>query len=132
MMKEENILKKKFGRENHFTVPDGYFNNFADTLMERLPESDTRVISMRAELWWHRLPMRKIAACLGTVVVLSAGGVFYANHTHKKQISMSKAAQVNIAGNNQESDMFDQMVDYTMFDNQDIYASLASESQNGL
>lgn len=131
-MKEENILKKKFGRENHFAVPDGYFDNFADKLMESLPESDARVINMRAESWWHRLPMRKMAACLGTVVVLSAGGVFYANHTCKKQIPVAKAAPANITTPSQESDTFDQMVDYTMLDNQAIYASLVSESQNGI
>lgn len=37
-MKEDKILKEKFGCERHFSVPDNYFDNFTDTLMKELPE----------------------------------------------------------------------------------------------
>ena len=36
----EDDLKKKVGTENPFRVPDGYFENFASNLMERLPEKE--------------------------------------------------------------------------------------------
>ena len=34
MLKEEKILKDKLGTANHFTVPEGYFDSFAEKLME--------------------------------------------------------------------------------------------------
>ena len=30
MMNEENILNSRFGKENHFQVPAGYFDHFAN------------------------------------------------------------------------------------------------------
>jgi len=34
-MKQDDILREKFGRENHFRVPEGYFDDFADRMMEK-------------------------------------------------------------------------------------------------
>ena len=42
MLKEEKILKDKFGTANHFTVPEGYFDSFAEKLMESLPAQNLR------------------------------------------------------------------------------------------
>ena len=36
MLKEEKILKDKFGTANHFTVPEGYFESFAEKLVVSL------------------------------------------------------------------------------------------------
>ena len=38
-MKQDDILREKFGRENHFRVPEGYFDDFADRMMEMIPEA---------------------------------------------------------------------------------------------
>ena len=35
-MNEEKDLLKRYGRKTPFRVPDGYFENFADRLMEQL------------------------------------------------------------------------------------------------
>ena len=47
MKKEEKILIDKFGKANHFSVPEGYFESFTDQMMDLLPESEARVIEMR-------------------------------------------------------------------------------------
>lgn len=119
---------------NHFTVPDGYFDSFAERLMEQLPESDTRVIKMRPERLWHRLPIRRIAAVVGVVAVLIGGGVFYAGQSSKSQkaIAHTVAEEHVLDGGSTEYGTFDQMADYTMMDNQDIYASLVSDNQGGI
>lgn len=37
-MKEDKDLLKKYGKKNPFTVPEGYFQDFSEKLMEQLPE----------------------------------------------------------------------------------------------
>ncbi len=38
MIKEEEKLLERCGKKNPFVVPEGYFEHFADHLMEQLPE----------------------------------------------------------------------------------------------
>lgn len=129
MMKEEKILRDKFGKANHFTVPEGYFDSFADKLMEQLPEPEARVIEMHAESWLHRMPLRKIAAAVGVVVVLGAGSLFF---VHRQSVNHVPMANVEISHHSHsvgtEYGTFEEMADYTMMDNQDIYASLVAEN----
>ena len=40
MKKEETDLLKRCGTENPFTVPEGYFANFTEQLMDKLPERE--------------------------------------------------------------------------------------------
>ena len=131
MMKEEKILKDKLGNANPFKVPEGFFDAFADQLMDRLPEADARVIEMRPESWWHRMPLRKIAAVVGAAAVLAGGGVLYSHHA-SSSVSVAHATEQPAVENGSEYGTFDQMADYTMIDNQDIYASLASDNQGGM
>lgn len=131
-MKEEDILLKKFGRKNDFSVPDGYFDSFADKLMNQLPEqNDARVIDMRAESWWHRLPLRKIAAVAGVVVVLGAGAFGLSNFKSRgasNEMISAVHQKDNSHSSSAEYSNFDQMADYVMIDNQDCYASLVAEN----
>ena len=60
MKKEEKILIDKFGKANHFSVPEGYFESFTDQMMDLLQESEARVIEMRPATWWNRLPIKKV------------------------------------------------------------------------
>ena len=39
-MKEDKDLLKKYGKKNPFTVPEGYFQDFSEKLMEQLPEKE--------------------------------------------------------------------------------------------
>ena len=55
-MNEEKYIEEKVGRRNPFTVPEGYFDTFADQLMASLPERQPRA----KHVWM--LPMRYAAA----------------------------------------------------------------------
>ena len=37
MINEEKKINDIFGKENHFKVPEGYFDNFAEQMMARIP-----------------------------------------------------------------------------------------------
>ena len=50
MGKEDNILRK-VGTKNPFSVPDGYFEQFTQKLMEGLPEKEMFIIPSEPTLW---------------------------------------------------------------------------------
>ena len=57
MTREENILKERFGKQNPFKVPDGYFDHLTEKIMENLPEQEVRVIDIRSrQTLWQKLP----------------------------------------------------------------------------
>ena len=82
MESDEKYLERKFGRQNHFAVPEGYLQNLTASVMANVgkqPECDasgnetaltenvtanTRVALMQP--WWRRARVRiaAAAACL--------------------------------------------------------------------
>ncbi len=136
MMKEEQILKATLGTRNHFQVPEGYFDELASKVMASIPESQP-VVEMQVEhtsqcarilSLWQNAKLRKGAAV--ACVVLLLGGVSVGVGT---SLSSRNDAQ-HVFGQNYtpvaqtEDSSFDEAADYTMLDNQEIYASLLSES----
>lgn len=126
MLKEEKILKEKFGTVNHFTVPEGYFDSFADKLMESLPATEPQVIEMRAASWWSRLPMRKIAVAASVAVGIGLSSLFFIRQQISHQPEMAHANLREHVTISDENGSFDEVADYAMIDNQDIYASLVA------
>lgn len=136
MMKEEHILKATLGTRNHFQVPEGYFDELASKVMASIPESQPVVemqvehTSQRARILslWQNAKLRKGAAV--ACVALLLGGVSVGVGT---SLSSRNDAQ-HVFGQNYtpvaqtEDSSFDEAADYTMLDNQEIYASLLSES----
>ena len=47
-MREEYIIRRKFGKKEPFTVPENYFADFADRLMNELPEKNAPVVHQPA------------------------------------------------------------------------------------
>ena len=127
-MREEKILKDKFGKVNPFTVPDGYFDSFAERLMENLPEQESHVIHMQAQTWWQKMPLRKMAAALGGVVVLSCGALAFSRVQQGEHESYAVSTHHLEVSSASTEGTFEQMADYTMMDNETIYASLVAEN----
>lgn len=126
MIDSEKYIDERFGRTNPFRVPDGYFDDFAKRLMERLPDTErkAKVVTMRRR--W----MNAAIAVAATVCIAIFGAAVYfphADNTANKQQQLATAS-TTAQDNTTTSDSYvDQVVDYTMMDNSDIYAYLASE-----
>ena len=61
MKKEETDLLKRCGTENPFTVPEGYFANFTEQLMDKLPEREIQP-APQLTLWARVKPWVYMAA----------------------------------------------------------------------
>lgn len=125
MIKEEYKLKQTFGNENHFTVPDGYFDSFTSKLMEQLPEREARVIHMQS--WWQKTALRKVAAAVCGVLVIGTGTGLYLNQQAQKEIAVKENSSQHTYTPSSDA-TFNEVADYTMLDNQSIYASLMAEN----
>ena len=122
MVKEERYIKNRFGKDNHFRVPTGYFDNFASTIIDKLPEQEHVIIHRRSRMQILR-PILYSAACLclaifGITVYLSKT----APHTHDTMRNESVAHS-----NGYTYTAEDAIIDHAMMDNADMYACLMSE-----
>lgn len=114
MMNEELYIKSRMGDKNPFRVPEGYFDNFAADLMQKLPEKEMPV---KKGLIVRLRPLMYAAACL--MVAIFTVAVFF---------SHDDAATPEVASISQPVDSYvDEAADYLMADNMDIYACLTSD-----
>ena len=112
-MNEEKYIEEKVGRRNPFTVPEGYFDTFADQLMASLPERQPQV----KRLWLR--PLRYAAA---VVCVLVMGAMAWFALSPSSDVHQPIQAE-SIEVSNDAA--FDAAADYAMIDNSDIYSLLA-------
>ena len=103
MIEEEKHLRETVGTRNAFRVPKGYFEQFTAQVMEQLPEQQkARTTMLRPWLY---------AAACSVVAVLM--GVTYYWHQNTADDMMA------------DSNYYEEVADYAMIDNIDIYACLA-------
>ncbi len=121
MTNEELYLNSRMSRENHFRVPDGYFDQLTADVMARLPERETTVELKPAAKRVFLRPL--LAAASVACVALIAVGVYFNRHA----MSPDSEEQVAVAETTLSDSFIDDAADYVMMDHQDIYAYLASD-----
>ncbi|HEY9551710.1 MAG TPA: hypothetical protein VIQ97_05440 [Prevotella sp.] len=122
MDKEDKTLKERLGAENPFTVPDGYFDTLADTIMAKLPEQQARMVEMRPR---RRRYYRLVGAVAASVCAVVFGLHFFIGQK-SAQTGSSAQVEASYAAAGAYS-AIDQTADYTMLDNEDIYAYVSNE-----
>jgi len=113
MMKRNDLeLQKKYGKKNPFTVPEGYFDHFAEELMNQLPEKETTPLP-QIKLWDRVKPWVYMAAMFV--------GLMFTIRTF-----IGETQEESDMGN--LSDMSDEyiesIVDQTMMDDYELYQYL--------
>lgn len=115
MSREERYLERTFGRENHFKVPDGYFDTLTDRLMSKLPEHEVKVVRLQPSF-----RQRKRTAILAAASLLAAMfslGVYL--HTEDSEPHTQAVAATLQSADDSNLDV---IADYAMMDNVAIYA----------
>lgn len=119
MIKEEKKILERCGKKNPFIVPDGYFENFAENLMDELPENhsqDPPEISM-----WQRIKPWFYMAAMFCGLMLSVR-VFVGSPNEDVPVNVSEAA-----GNSEFPDEYiDPIVKQVMMDDYTLYQYLTN------
>lgn len=136
MIKEEQILKSRYGTQSLFRVPEGYFDELASRVMASVPESQP-ALDMQSESasqgarivpMWRRAVVSKVAVIAGVVLLLGGASIGIGTSLSSRQAGKSVTSGAWASVMHSEDSSFDEAADYAMLDNQDIYASLLSES----
>ena len=119
MIKEEKYLVDRFGKKQPFSVPEGYFDQFASQFMENLPEREEEAVVVRLDSHsrWSTIRRWSVAACLA--IALAGAGMWAFQGESPKATGAADADQ--FASSNYNT-AIDQAADYAMMDNGDIYA----------
>lgn len=110
-MNEETYLKETIGTRNPFQVPEGYFEQLTQQVMQQLPERkpQSRLVALRPWLY--------AAACVVVLVVMSLS-LYLKPDAGEQQVAVASV----------ESTYMDDAADYAMIDNSEIYACLTSDN----
>lgn len=112
-MNEEDFIRKLTEQKsNPFRTPEGYFDRLADDIISRLPEERTPARRRQWRPWLY-------AAAFVGVVALST--TLYLSHPS------DNATGTEALTASYSDSYFDDVVDYAMVDNQEIYASLLAD-----
>lgn len=122
-MKEELLLKQKFGNSRPFNVPEGYFDSLEKNLMQNFHETDipqkrsARNIFMRSLRW---------AACFAAVLFVS-GAIYFNQSDNESNLSQAENVSENVSSSNYSDYILDEISDYAMLDNDDFYSYVTNE-----
>lgn len=114
MTNEETYLSSRL-EKNPFKVPEGYFDSLAANVMAKIPAQDTNT---KTALIYRMRPWLYAAACM---LIAFFSITFYMQHEDTPE-------QEVIAANDVSSDYYlDEVTNYAMVDNHEIYACLVGE-----
>lgn len=123
MENEEKYIREKMGDKSPFRVPEGYFDQLASRVMSQLPEQEQgRQSEQKLRRQARMVPLRSwlyAAACVIAIVVLTL--TFYFHQRVAEPLDQPMAA-VSAPVDDQ---YIDDVADYVMLDNTEIYAYLA-------
>lgn len=120
MIAEEKYLEDKYGKKQPFKVPNGYFDSFAENLMDKLPEQQP-AMTPHISMWrkWRKLRLTVAVAASVCAVMFS---VMTFMHNTKPTHSPLASNHTTKTVTNDSYNTLDVAADYTMLDNDDIYA----------
>ena len=126
---DELYLKQTVGNRNPFRVPDGYFDQLTQQVMQQLPEREETVakqLSISSQPRARKVQMRPwlyAAAC--SVLALAMGVSYYfmqSPATSSESAPVAAATPATYVA--PDNSYIDDVADYVMMDNAEIYACL--------
>ena len=124
---EDKDIQERFGKDNPFRVPAGYFDQLTERVMSQLPEREQQ--AEQISLTERRPKSRRVAlrpwlyaaACVVVLVVMSVVWLF-----HQQPVTPQVAVASPVSGaTTSDSSYMDEAADYVMLDNAEIYACLS-------
>ena len=121
-MKEDKDLLKKYGKKNPFTVPEGYFQDFSEKLMEQLPEKEV-MPEPEIRMWDRIKPWVYMAAMFV--------GLMFTVRAFVGEQPSSQSTDMEIGNYTEIPDEYlDPSVNQTMMDDYELYQYLTEADNN--
>lgn len=127
MTDNEGLITKMRGKENPFRVPEGYFDGLTERVMANLPDVNEGQAkeAMVAEMPRHRV--NKAWLCIAaSLCVAIFGSTVYLGKLSSNDSNNTPQATTAQAPSISQDEYVEEVADYAMMDNSDIYAYLAS------
>lgn len=127
-MKEEFLLEQKYGRRNPYKVPEGYFERFEESFMDNLrthERQQQKRKNKRANV--VRLFLRPVACVACTVLIVLSGFLFFHENVTEGQCEANNISKSYSAAVHVSDYTIDDISDYAMLDNDDIYSYVSGE-----
>jgi len=122
MGKEDNILRK-VGTSNPFRVPDHYFEDFTQELMNKLPEKEPMPLMSEPTLWQRVKPWIYMTAMFCGIML--SVRVFVGEPQKDEFPAISQIEAENLTDEDWEI-----MIDYIMMDDYSLYQYLTNADFN--
>lgn len=126
--KDEKYIRKSFGKEEHFKVPEGYFDSLSSKVMMRIKEESPhrgrivpKVVHMTV---WQRYRKAIVSVAASVCVGMVAAGAWF-NGAFGSGSKQNVAIQQEQTSSSSENSAFEAMIDYSMMDTEDMYAYMA-------
>ena len=121
MGKEDNILRK-VGTQNPFRVPENYFEDFAQELMNKLPEKEPILCLSEPTLWQRVKPWVYMTAMF--VGIMLSVRIFVGEPKNDEfPISLTEAAMLS-------TEEWETLIRRTSVDDYTLYELLLTEEDN--
>lgn len=117
MKKEETDLLKRCGTENPFTVPEGYFADFTEQLMDKLPEREIQP-APKLTLWTRVKPWVYMAAMFCGLML--SVRMFVGEKSDQSPAALSESTDFSEV----PDEYIDPIVNQTMMDDYTLYQYL--------
>ena len=114
-MDREKFLEQRLGRKQPFKVPNGYFEDFATQIMDKLPEKELQVIEMKPRGWRRFRPIAYAAASV-CAAIFCVGAYLHSGSSENVAQPVANVQKTSAYS------AIDEAADYAMMDNVDFYA----------
>lgn len=127
-MKQDDILREKFGRENHFRVPEGYFDDFADRMMEMIPEAaEAPAVKSRREIFIAKAKLYLYLAAMFCGLFFGIKVIQYNASRVEKPVEVSTA---QVTQEDYVDQYIDDVCDFAGIGSEQIYACVTDADTN--
>lgn len=119
-MNEEYLLERKFGRPRPFKVPEGYFERLESEVVSRVAG---RMVKKRHAVMRIWRPLSLAAGIAAAVIVCAV----YFNKVTTGRVSSANTILDDMSPSVYSDYLIDEMSDYAMLDNDDLYSLMEDE-----
>lgn len=118
-MKVEDEIKRRCGTGNPFTVPEGYFENFKERIMEQLPEKEDKTFKKPHVTIWNRIRPWLYMTAVFAGILLGVRVTVNLTSSHKSSVAVNSTEKEMIT----DQDV-DNLMDHSMMDDYSLYECL--------